>query len=251
MSTRKYVFKPRFSDDEELDFSLPQCLAISPSIQMRDIPTNGEEYLLNVMNERQKTSTLYISKQDYFKLPIKQTLYLKQEPKETVPDELKPTLEWQNIQVADFSEVRMYLNRLQANKCLWHENLKKIRLDYTEDDEWRDFFANYESTVSCVLGLRHVAIDYGIEYLNLVIEATEPGKTIDHKTGQWIYAFLACTRQPLVSGTISQLRDLAKRCAEIRSRINPKDENAISAVAPLNLFICLVGRYFGQYDLAD
>lgn len=104
----------------------------------------------------------------------------------TVPEQLKPTIEWQNIQVADFSEVRMYLNRLQSNKSSWSKNLKNIKIDYTEPEKWSEFFENYEPTLSYVLALRLAALDYGLEYLTNIIEATERGKTIDHKTGKLV-----------------------------------------------------------------
>ncbi|XP_061709307.1 uncharacterized protein LOC133519285 isoform X3 [Cydia pomonella] len=69
--------------------------------------------------------------------------------------------------------------------------------------------------------------------------------------GQWIYAFLACSRHPLLSETVSLLRDLARTCAEIRSNIDQEEEDAYMKAAPMNLFICIVARYFEQYDLAD
>ncbi|CAH2050628.1 unnamed protein product, partial [Iphiclides podalirius] len=102
-----------------------------------------------------------------------------------------------------------------------------------------------------MFGLRHTLYDRALEILTDIINEVKPGQTIDRKTGQWIYAFLACTRQPLLSDTTSILRNLARKCAEIRSHLNPEEEKSREAAAPLNVFICLVSRYFRQYDLAD
>lgn len=220
-------------------------------MKIKEVPTNGEEYLLKVINERKKISTVTTCNQDYSKFAEKQTCFICEEPNASVPEEFRPTIEWQNIQVADFSDVRLYVTKLLSKKAIWNQNVKKAKFDYANGREWDDFFSKTEPTLSYVLGLPMAALDYGLEYLTDLIGATKAGQTIDHKTGQWIYAFLACTRQPLLSDTISVLRNLARKCAEIRSRLNPEDESARSAVAPLNIFICLVARYFRQYDLAD
>lgn len=78
MSTKKYCYKSKFSDDEDEDFLFSRCFAVSSDVQMREIPTNGEEYLLNVINERQNISAVTICKQDYRKLSLKQTCFVKE-----------------------------------------------------------------------------------------------------------------------------------------------------------------------------
>ncbi|XP_050666736.1 gem-associated protein 2 isoform X2 [Leptidea sinapis] len=174
-----------------------------------------------------------------------------QEPYAEVPPHLKPTIEWQNVQVANFSKTRMYISRLLSKRSEWPQNVTSIHLDTNDKQQWTKLFKDREPTLSCMLGLSYKILEDGLDLLIHSLNCLQPGETISYKTGLWIYALLACTRQPLLPDTISVFRKLARKCAEIRSRLDPEDESSKEAVVPLNVFICLVGRYFGQYDLAD
>jgi len=66
--------------------------------------------------------------------------------------------------------------------------------------------------------------------------------------GPWIYALLALLQKPLTPDTCATLRDLARLCARLRSGL---DSPTHPHLAPLNLFISLVARYFDQRDMAD
>ena len=73
--------------------------------------------------------------------------------------------------------------------------------------------------------------------------------------GAWLYSLLVRLEKPLTPDTSSMLRDLVLVCARERRKIAAasdtteaeRDEN----IAALNLFICIVAKYFGQTDLAD
>ncbi|XP_016518204.1 gem-associated protein 2 isoform X2 [Poecilia formosa] len=66
--------------------------------------------------------------------------------------------------------------------------------------------------------------------------------------GRWLYALLACLEKPLLPEAHSSIRQLARRCAQLRSTMNSQEDEDLPA---LNLLICLVARYFEQVDLAD
>ncbi|XP_014851226.1 PREDICTED: gem-associated protein 2 isoform X2 [Poecilia mexicana] len=66
--------------------------------------------------------------------------------------------------------------------------------------------------------------------------------------GRWLYALLACLEKPLLPEAHSSIRQLARRCAHLRSTMNSQEDEDLPA---LNLLICLVARYFEQVDLAD
>ncbi|XP_019500216.1 PREDICTED: gem-associated protein 2 [Hipposideros armiger] len=66
--------------------------------------------------------------------------------------------------------------------------------------------------------------------------------------GRWLYALLACLEKPLLPEAHSLIRQLARRCSEVRLLVDNKDDERVPA---LNLLICLVSRYFDQRDLAD
>ncbi|XP_011567024.3 gem-associated protein 2 [Plutella xylostella] len=235
---------------EDADSLVIPCLQIDPNVELKEVPTTGEEYLLKVMKERQKCVVVTKCNKDISKFAKNQSRFVVEpECTKSAPDALKPTLEWQNIQVADFSEVRMYISRMRAKKS--EHKIQEIDIEENHIVSWKQFFEESSPTLSCVFGLKQAYFDNGLEMLTNSLNSIKPGETITPKTGQWIYAFLACLTLPLLSDTISILRNLARRCAEIRSHIKAEDENAIAAVAPLNVFICLISRYFRQIDLAD
>ncbi|GAB5572812.1 gem-associated protein 2 isoform X1 [Prionailurus iriomotensis] len=68
------------------------------------------------------------------------------------------------------------------------------------------------------------------------------------RVGRWLYALLACLEKPLLPEAHSLIRQLARRCSEVRLLVDSKDDERVPA---LNLLICLVSRYFDQRDLAD
>ncbi|CAK1540162.1 unnamed protein product [Leptosia nina] len=250
MSNKKCVIKINKNDAEEDTLMFP-CFQIPSNIELKNIPSTGEEYLLTVINERNTCTKVTTCDIDRSKFAHKQTLFVKEDSHPKVPDSLKPTIEWQNVQVADFSDNRSYISRLLSKKSQWPKEVMRICLDPSKSEMWSNFFENHEPTLSCVLGLNYKILDSGLEYLIESLDNIQPGNTIPYRTGQWMYAILVCTRQPLLSDTVSILRRLGKKCAEIRANINPQDVDASTAATPLNVFICLIARYFGQFDLAD
>lgn len=63
---------------------------------------------------------------------------------------------------------------------------------------------------------------------------------------QWIYCSLACLRPPFEPNLMNSLREIAKTCHRLRTKLNEKD---IIFATPLNLIICIVSRNFKQSDL--
>lgn len=56
MTDKKIVFKKSKNDNDE--YSGAQCFQINPDVVEREVPTNGEEYLLKVIKERAKCATV-------------------------------------------------------------------------------------------------------------------------------------------------------------------------------------------------
>ncbi|CAH2102319.1 unnamed protein product [Euphydryas editha] len=250
MKSNKKCFHKKVKFDGDSDSLLTPCFQINSDVVLKEIPTTGEEYLLRVIKEREKFSTVSKCDKDFSKFAKNQSCFVEELPHSKAPDNLRPTIEWQNIQVADFSDVRMYVSRMLSKKALWPDDVLKLELNPNNIPAWKNLFEK-DPKLSCVLGLHSAMLDRGLEILTEILDDVKPGSTLDHKIGQWIYAFLACTRPPLISDTTSILRNLARKCAEIRSHLDPDDESSKTAAVPLNIFICLVSRYFRQYDLAD
>ncbi|XP_063548469.1 gem-associated protein 2-like [Cydia strobilella] len=240
------------TDDDDL---LPKWFEIRSDVELKEIPSTGEEYLLKVVKERANIAAVTVCDNDITKFTKNQSRFYKEPPgTKPAPDKLKPTIEWQKIQIKDYTDVRTYMSNITddlTKRSLWSVKVKTIVIPDQSLVGWKIFFIDNDSTVTCMLGFNPQLLDMGLEMLTNIIREVPPGHTIDHKIGRWIYAFLARLRHPPLSETICHLRNLARACAEIRSHINQDEEDASLKAAPLNLFICIVARYFGQWDLVD
>lgn len=105
----------------------------------------------------------------------------------TAPDKLKPTIEWQKIQVSDFSEVRSDLTKILVmlmKTGKMETKAKAIKIGDDTLEGWKVFFENNDPTLSCALGLKPDKLVRGLEMLVEILEEVEPGQTVDHKTGK-------------------------------------------------------------------
>ncbi|KAJ2948144.1 hypothetical protein O0L34_g9945 [Tuta absoluta] len=235
-------------DLENSDDLLKPCFLVDPSVELKEVPETGEEYLLKVINERKKCKEITECDVDVSKFAKYQNCFVEDDPVIPVHEKLKPTIEWQNMQIADFSEMRMRMSRMKQKNLKKNQNIKSIPHCLRE---WKLFFNGVEPTLTTVLGIQSASVDEGLEMVTEILKTVPPGESIDHRIGQWTYSLLTCVTYPLLSETRVVLRALAKKFREVRSHINPDAENAVELVAPLNIFICLLSRYFENEDLAD
>lgn len=202
------------TDDEEPS----RCFEISPDVEMKDIPITGEEYLLKVIKERQQCAAVTVCAKDVSKFAKNQSRFYKEvigslcfcksfvfhvlflllcfirilnllQPAgtKTAPDKLKPTIEWQKIQVSDFSEVRSDLTKILVmlmKTGKMETKAKAIKIGDDTLEGWKVFFENNDPTLSCALGLKPDKLVRGLEMLVEILEEVEPGQTVDHKTGK-------------------------------------------------------------------
>lgn len=88
-----------------------------------------------------------------------------------------------------------------------------------------------------------------LQIISKHLDTLQPGETIGDNMGTWIYAILTLLEKPLSPSCCHTIREFAKRCSVVRSNLSENVEE--SAFAPLNLYICLIAKYFNQLDLAD
>ncbi len=76
---------------------------------------------------------------------------------------------------------------------------------------------------------------------------------ISESRSQWIYALLVMLEQPVYQDTVALLRQLYRKCCNMRSMLHNKkdingsaDEDIEKQLASMNLLIVLTGVYFGQ-----
>uniref|UniRef100_A0A8C6P114 Gem-associated protein 2 n=1 Tax=Nothobranchius furzeri TaxID=105023 RepID=A0A8C6P114_NOTFU len=235
------------SDVEEL---MPRLLPLetgggSGNLDLSGTPRNPQEYLRQVQLEASLCPEVVVAQIDPTKLK-KQTVNVSVAGCHAAPQGFSPSLRWQQQQVSNFSDVR------------------QPRL--TDEEGWKRFCLGenvYQGTSSGPTDAhQEPALDYGkigfppflsivsrlnqstvLMLLDVLISWFEEREFVP-QLGCWLYALLACLEKPLLPEAHSSIRQLARRCAQLRSTLN---EN----LPALNLLICLVARYFEQSDLAD
>ncbi|XP_011495469.1 PREDICTED: gem-associated protein 2 [Ceratosolen solmsi marchali] len=225
-------------------------------INTSGFPANGEEYLKRVILEARQCDEVVFAKIDENRL-TKPTLNVKPLPEcAKAPEYIKPTQEWQKCQIVDFSNTRLYIAQIRdeitnykRSKITFNNKLPNIKNQSgwinicTDSNEDKSLYI--EPTLSVILTMNQSMIEQVLEYL---IEFLEDQKSVKPQLGRWLYALLVALELPLNPDMCSCLRSLARTCSEIRSHLDSSDVNdALS----LNLFICLIARYFRQLDLAD
>jgi len=197
-----------------------------------------------------------------------------------------PAPAWQRQQVADFSTVRQKLaqhtsllksgggiaahnvktpdKKKEGEWCrfclgskIW-EKVKETREESSETEEdsckSEERTEGHDPLVDVIATLPYHVVETVLEYHVTWLRAV--GWT--RQFGPWLYSLLARLEKPLTPDMGSLIRDLALLCAEERGKIfsESSKDNEVENVpnhdlAALNLFVCLVAKYFDQGDLAD
>ncbi|KAM3670072.1 gem-associated protein 2 isoform X2 [Ammospiza nelsoni] len=194
-------------------------------------PRTPQEYLKRVQIEAARCPDVVVAQIDPRKLKKKPTVNISISGCQPAPEGYSPTLKWQQQQVANFSAVRQSLNK--------HRNhWRSQHLDSNVT------MVGFPPLLSIVSRMNQATVTSVLEYLISWFGE----KKFTPELGRWFYALLACLEKPLLPEAHSLIRQLARRCSEVRALEESKNEEQISA---LNLIICLVSRYFDQRDLAD
>ncbi|CAJ1074016.1 gem-associated protein 2 [Xyrichtys novacula] len=260
------------SDAEEL---MPRQLPVefedtTEDLDLNGPPRNPREYLRQVQLEASLCPEVVVAQIDPRKLKKKQTVNASVAGCHAAPVGFSPSLGWQQNQVSNFSDVRQSItkNRKHWSSQTLDDNVLLPKL--TDEDSWKRFCLG-ESVLLGASSDRtdtepEPALDYSkfgfppllsiVSRLNqstvLMVLEILIGWFEEHEftpqLGRWLYSLLACLEKPLLPEAHSSIRQLARRCAQLRSTLeSPENEK----LPPLNLLICLVARYFEQNDLAD
>ncbi|XP_065542267.1 gem-associated protein 2 [Lathamus discolor] len=231
-------------------------------------PRTPQEYLKRVQIEAARCPDVVVAQIDSRKLRKKQTVNVSISGCQPAPEGYSPTLKWQQQQVANFSAVRQNLNKHRKHWQSQHLD-SNVTMPKPEDEEgWKKFClgeriyletdtqsddeslgidyikVGFPPLLSIVSRMNQATVTTVLEYLISWFGE----KKFTPELGRWLYALLACLEKPLLPEAHSLIRQLARRCSEVRVLEENKNEEQISA---LNLIICLVSRYFDQRDLAD
>ena len=207
--------------------------------------------------------------------------------KTEVGQDYLPSEEWQDLQVKNFSDVRLKLARHIAllgpseskvkfpstkneggwcTFCFGSEFWQKVQKAQEEDDEEEEdeqeeikskperLFAKadgsgHDPLLEIIASLKQTQITRLIEYQ---AEWAEVLNEVNVSQALWFYSLLSAVEKPLHPDVESSMRSLVYACSKHRSSLisQPSEKNKVN-VNHLNLIICLVSKYFGQADLAD
>lgn len=259
------------SDVEEL---MPRLLPVelghsTDELDLNGPPRNPQEYLRQVQLEALMCPDVVVAQIDPKKLRHKQSVNASVSSCHAAPKGLSPSLGWQQKQVSNFSDVRQSItkNRKHWSGQTLDDNVLMPKV--TDEEGWRVFClgkrvclgtSSYTNTdpspeldysqvgfppfLSIVSRLNQSTV---LVVLEILISWFEERDFVP-PLGRWLYALLACLEKPLIPEAHSSIRQLARRCAHLRSTLESQDDEKLPA---LNLLICLVARYFEQSDLAD
>ncbi|XP_060919370.1 gem-associated protein 2 [Labrus mixtus] len=260
------------SDAEEL---MPRLLPVdfgasTEELDLNGPPRNPREYLRQVQLEASLCPEVVVAQIDPKKLKKKQTVNASVAGCHAAPVGFSPSLRWQQQQVSNFSDVRQSItkNRIHWSSQTLDDNVLMPKL--TDEEGWKRFCLGetvYLGTSSCQTNAEpEPALDYSKigfpPFLSIVSRLNQSTVLMlleiliswfeEHEfapqLGRWLYSLLACLEKPLIPEAHSCIRQLARRCSQLRSTLESQEDEKLP---PLNLLICLVARYFEQNDLAD
>ncbi|XP_008315000.1 gem-associated protein 2 [Cynoglossus semilaevis] len=259
------------SDVEEL---MPRLLPVefgvkSEALDLSGPPRNPQEYLRQVQLEASLCPEVVVAQIDPKKLK-QPTVHVSVLGLHAAPTGLCPSLSWQQQQVSNFSDVRQ---RIAKNRTRWSSQTLDNNMtmpDLTDEEGWKRFCLGERVCVGDSICDTEVEAEPGVDYnkvgfppfLSIVSRLNQTtvlmlleiltswftDKDFIPQLGCWLFALLACLEKPLIPEAHSCIRQLSRRCAQLRSALESKDDEKLPA---LNLLICLVARYFEQNDLAD
>nr|XP_042116514.1 gem-associated protein 2 isoform X2 [Peromyscus maniculatus bairdii] len=242
---------PAESAVEEL---MPRLLPVEPCDLTEGFdpsvpPRTPQEYLRRVQIEAAQCPDVVVAQIDPKKLKRKQSVNISLSGCQPAPEGYSPTLQWQQQQVVRFSAVRQPKSedeegwkkfclgeRLCAEGAVGPSTNESPGIDYVQ--------IGFPPLLSIVSRMNQATVTSVLEYLSNWFGERD----FTPELGRWFYALLACLEKPLLPEAHSLIRQLARRCSEVRLLVSSKDDERVPA---LNLLICLVSRYFDQRDLAD
>ncbi|KAM6912510.1 gem-associated protein 2 [Xenentodon cancila] len=261
------------SDVEEL---MPRLLPVESTgggageLDLSGAPRNPQEYLRQVQLEAALCPEVVVAHIDPKKLKKKQTVHVSVSGCHAAPAGFSPSLSWQQQQVGNFSIVRQTVtkNRNHWSSKTLDDNVQMPKL--TDEEGWKRFCLGDGVYLGVSPLLTDAELEPALDYskvgfppflsivsrlnqstvlmvLDVLISWFEE-RDFAPQLGQWLYALLACLEKPLLPEAHSSIRQLARRCAQLRSTLDSQEDEKLPA---LNLLICLVARYFEQNDLAD
>uniref|UniRef100_A0A668A3N0 Gem-associated protein 2 n=1 Tax=Myripristis murdjan TaxID=586833 RepID=A0A668A3N0_9TELE len=252
------------SDVEEL---MPRLLPVETAgdaqeLDLSGTPRNPQEYLRQVQLEAALCPEVVVAQIDPKKLKKKkQTVNVSVAGCPAAPVGLSPSLKWQQQQVSSFSDVRQSITKHRRHWSSQTLDDNVLMPQLTDEEGWKKFClgekvclgasscntdadsepaldyckVGFPPFLSIISRLNQATVSVVLEILITWFEERD----FVPQLGQWLYALLACLEKPLLPEAHSLIRQLARRCAQLRSTMESQEDERLPA---LNLLICLVAR---------
>ncbi|XP_075700795.1 gem-associated protein 2 isoform X4 [Rhinoderma darwinii] len=183
-------------------------------------PRTPEEYLRRVQIEAARCPDVVIAQIDPKKLREKPTV--------SIAPSTEDEDSWKKFCLGErlYSDLAAALNTENRNPGI----------DYIK--------VGFPPLLSIVSRMSQATVTSVLEYLVNWFEEKE----FTPELGRWLYALLASLEKPLLPEAHSLIRQLARRCSQVRADVEHQEDERVSA---LNLFICIVSSepIFRQQDL--
>ncbi|CAH0554345.1 unnamed protein product [Brassicogethes aeneus] len=236
------MYESDSSEDEKCNGLMKKALDVElpDNFDPNSVPQTGEEYLHHVIYERSKCKAWVTAKVDSDKFKHKQTFKINVD-ENVVPKinkDLLPTKEWQTKKIRDFTEFRTFI-----------ESQIESEGDITcfNEETFTERVLNEKPTFSELIQYAQYSKVRMIQIISRIFDNLN--NELNSNLGSWIYGILTLLEEPLSPSTCHTLREFAKKCALVRSKL-PTDASK-ELFVPFNVYICIISRYFNQLDLAD
>ncbi|OMO79617.1 Survival motor neuron interacting protein 1 [Corchorus olitorius] len=248
-------------------------------------PEDGLEYLRRVRWEAAQIPKVKIAKPDRNKLNKEQSVYMPQIPEiAQCPEHLLPLKQWEEAFLAEFSELRLTLSRLEdpsadvsfklprfnveENLCQVPESVVVEKFNDLSTREAHSDQTSASNTAGGVIlpshqnpsaktSVSNTCGDYPtlsairkldsvarVSMLRKRISSVENMASLSRSNCMWLFALCAAVDTPLDGDTCASLRGLLRKCASLRAGKSEVDDEVIM----LNILATISGRYFGQSE---
>ncbi|KAJ4723164.1 Gem-associated 2 [Melia azedarach] len=237
-------------------------------------PEDGLEYLRRVRWEAAQIPKVKVAKPVREKFNKEQTVYMPQIPDiAECPEHLLPLKQWEDLFLADFSELRKVLSchdyssaagKLQSMlindirtvevhsagfgpKC----SIDESSIPNAEDGEIspshqnpKMFLSNDHGDCPILSAILRMDSVTRASTLRKRISSVESLSTWSRNDSLWLFALCAAVDTPLDADTCAALRTLLRKCASLRAAKSELDDEVIM----LNILATISGKFFGQSE---
>ncbi|XP_020246856.1 uncharacterized protein LOC109824636 isoform X2 [Asparagus officinalis] len=199
-------------------------------------PEDGWEYLRRVRWESAHIPKVKVVKLNSSKLTSEQTAYMPSIPEITkCPQNLLPLKDWENVFLADFSELRQEISVLESS----YNELDKPTP--TKQSYSLQQLKKSTPTLTTILGMDAIS---RAATLRNSISSLETADVLSRDDCLWLFALCAAVDTPLHADTCASLRCLLRKCSSLMALKSEPDEE----VAMWSILVTIAGKYFGQLD---